>query len=80
MSVDILAALKILVLVYIEDQGLAIAGERPTWFKQLYPQTGSMLTLTWITEHLPVLDIFLLDAAQAWSAGETGLYKSGNLV
>lgn len=76
LSADVLVALEILVLAQMGDQGLAIIGKRPVWFQGLYPQAEALLTMAWIAEHLPVLDVFLLEATQAGVSGETGLYKS----
>ncbi len=77
LSADVLVALEILVLEYVEEHSLKILGTCPPWFTQLYPNTPLSLDASWIATHSPFLYNFLVDAADFWDQDQPGLYKSG---
>lgn len=74
---NVLSALEILVLEQVEEHSLQIIGSIPIWFANIYPEITDSLEEDWITENLPFLSNFLVDAAEFWHGNQPGLYKSG---
>ncbi|MBI4000464.1 MAG: sigma 54-interacting transcriptional regulator, partial [Nitrospira defluvii] len=73
---DLLQRFQFAVLEHMADAQFLIIGHPPAWLFRLYPDAEQNRQLS-VSDHTPVLQNFLTDAAVAWSAEDDRLVRSG---
>ncbi len=76
-TVDLFAALNILVMEQLDDGYFKIIGTVPEWFMHFHPDIASELDKLMPGKKFPFMENFLIDAESFWRGNDAETLKSG---
>lgn len=76
-TVELFAALNILVMEQLDDGSFKLIGTVPEWFMHFHPDVASERDKLMPGKKFPFMENFLIDAESFWRGNDAGTLKSG---